>query len=62
MGLPLWLWFVIAGIFFSAYMTIRTNKEERELERKMAEQEGEVYINRMKKEREKRKGLSSGTS
>ncbi|WAA13008.1 sporulation YhaL family protein [Fervidibacillus halotolerans] len=62
MDFPFWLWLVIVGIFFSAYMTIRTNKEEREMERKLAEKEGEVYLERIKKERERRKKLSSDTS
>jgi hypothetical protein len=52
---PFWIWFVVAGIVVSAYMTIRTNREEKEMETKEAEQEGLIYLERMEEEKEKRK-------
>lgn len=58
MGVPLWIWLVVAGIVISAYMTIRTNREEKEMEIKEAEQEGAIYLQRMEEERQKRKQYS----
>lgn len=52
--IPFWVWLVVSGIVFSAYMTIRTNREERELELWEAEQEGERYMERIRREREKK--------
>jgi len=57
--MPFWVWLVVLGILFSAYMTIRTNREEREIELKEAEQEGEIYLERIREEREKRKQAQS---
>ncbi|WP_062352256.1 sporulation YhaL family protein [Bacillus kwashiorkori] len=58
--MPFWIYLIVAGILFSAYMTIRTSKEEKELEMMEAEQEGNIILERMKEEREKRKEVSSG--
>lgn len=55
MVVPFWIWLVVAGIVISAYMTIRTNREEKEMELREAEQEGDIYIKRMEEEMEKRK-------
>lgn len=55
MTLPIWLYFVIAGIFVSAFMAIKTAREDREFEREWIEKEGEVYIERMEEEKERRK-------
>lgn len=55
MVVPFWIWLVVAGIVVSAYMTIRTNWEEKEMELREAEQEGDIYIKRMEEEKEKRK-------
>lgn len=58
--MPLWVWLVVLGIVFSAYMTLRANKEEMENELKEAELEGEIIMERIEKEKEKRKRLSEG--
>ncbi len=55
MVVPFWIWLVVGGIVISAYMTIRTNREEKEMELREAEQEGYIYIKRMEEEKEKRK-------
>ncbi len=55
MSLPIWIYLVIAGVFISAFMTIKTAREEQELEQELIEKEGEIYLERMKKEREQRK-------
>ena len=59
--IPFWVWLVVSGIVFSAYMTIRTNREERELELWEAEQEGERYMERIRREREKKKQFAPGS-
>lgn len=51
MDIPLWVYFVVIGIIISAYMVIRTGKEERRIEEEIIEKEGEVYIERLEKER-----------
>ncbi|MGD6965429.1 hypothetical protein FZC78_16040 [Rossellomorea vietnamensis] len=55
MTLPIWMYFIVAGIFVSAYMAMKSAKEDREVENEWIEQEGEVYIKRMENEKEKRR-------
>ena len=57
MTLPIWLYFVIVGIFVSAFMAIKTAREDREFEKEWIEKEGEVYIERMEEEKERRKQI-----
>lgn len=57
---PIWGYFVIAGIIFSAYMVVRTAKEERQLETFYIEKEGEIFIQRMEEERERRRSEQLG--
>ncbi|RLQ97302.1 sporulation YhaL family protein [Falsibacillus albus] len=60
MELPIWIYFVAAGILFSAFMSVKSAKEDREEEQEWLEKEGEIYIERMEKEREMRKQLKDG--
>lgn len=53
--LPWWIYLILAGIVFSGYMTIRTTKEDKEVDQSFIEHEGEIYIERMNLEKEKRK-------
>ncbi|MGR3763428.1 sporulation YhaL family protein [Rossellomorea sp. NS-SX7] len=55
MTLPIWMYFVVAGIFASAFMTIKSAKEEKQLEDEWIEKEGAVYISRMEEEKERRR-------
>ncbi|KAA9031723.1 sporulation YhaL family protein [Niallia endozanthoxylica] len=55
MDIPFWIYFVVAGIIVSAYMVIRTGREERMMEDEIIEREGEVYMQRLEKEREEKK-------
>ncbi|PKR86683.1 sporulation YhaL family protein [Heyndrickxia camelliae] len=57
MSLPIWIYFVIAGIVISAFMAVKTAKEDRDQEMEWIEKEGEEYIERMKEEKERRKQL-----
>ncbi|PLR89951.1 sporulation YhaL family protein [Bacillus sp. T33-2] len=54
MTLPIWVFAVAAGILISAYMAVKTGKEERQLEMESIEREGEIYIKRLEREREER--------
>ncbi len=58
MDVPFWVWLVVAGIIFSGYMTIYTNRKEKEREMKEIEQEGQIYIKRMEEEKKRRQQLS----
>lgn len=49
---PIWLYFVIAGIFISAFMAIKTGRDERMAENAQIEQEGEVYMQRLESARD----------
>lgn len=53
--LPWWIYLVLAGIVFSAYMMIKTTKEDQEVDMEFIEKEGEIYIERMEAERARRK-------
>lgn len=53
--IPFWIYFVVAGIILSAYMVIRTGREERMIEEEIIEREGEIYMERLEKEREEKK-------
>lgn len=58
--MPFYIWLVVAGIVFSAYMTIRANREEREQELQEAELEGQLILERIEEDKEKRRQLSDG--
>ena len=46
--------FSCAGIILSAYMVIRTGKEEKRVEDEIIEREGEIYMKRLEQEREEK--------
>lgn len=54
MSVPIWVIAVAAGIVFSAFMAVKTGKEEREKELESIELEGELYMKRLELEREQR--------
>jgi heme/copper-type cytochrome/quinol oxidase subunit 3 len=53
-SIPWFVYVALFGVLFSAYMVIRTTREEKLEENSFIEQEGNVYIERMNEEREKR--------
>ncbi|MBO8178030.1 sporulation YhaL family protein [Aeribacillus pallidus] len=59
MTLPLWMYFVVAGIVVSAFMAIKTAREERKEEMEWIEKEGKIYMDRLSNEKEKRRKLKS---
>ncbi|MGZ0084672.1 sporulation YhaL family protein [Geobacillus sp. C56-T2] len=59
LSLPWWVYIVVAGILFSGYMTVKTAAREREMDEAFIEKEGEVYMERIRQERERRKQAKS---
>jgi Na+/glutamate symporter len=54
MTIPFWVFAVVVGIVISALMAIKTGRDERMLEQQSIEKEGEVYLERLEKEKERR--------
>jgi hypothetical protein len=54
MTIPIWVFAVLVGIMISAYMAVKTGKEERKLELESIEREGEIYMKRLEKEKDSR--------
>ncbi|WP_079480931.1 sporulation YhaL family protein [Halobacillus salinus] len=52
--MPIWVFFCIVFIFVSGYMAIRAMRAEHKVEQNFIEKEGQVYINRIEEERERR--------
>lgn len=59
MTIPFWIYAVVVGIVISALMAIKTGREERQLEMEDIEREGEIYMKRLEKEKESRKGVQA---
>jgi hypothetical protein len=57
--IPIWIYAVVVGIVISALMAIKTGREERELEMETIEQEGEIYIKRLEREKESREEIKA---
>ncbi|CRK83547.1 sporulation YhaL family protein [Neobacillus massiliamazoniensis] len=51
MSIPIWVYAVVVGIVISALMAIKTGREERLLEQETIEKEGEIYMERLKREK-----------
>lgn len=54
MDIPIWILLLIGGVIISAFMAVKTGREERKQEHDLIESEGEVYMERLEKEREER--------
>jgi hypothetical protein len=54
MTIPIWVFAVLIGIMISAYMAVKTGKEERKLEMESIEREGEIYMKRLEREKDSR--------
>lgn len=50
---------LVSGIIVSGIMTVKTGREEREIENDFIEQEGNKYITRMNEEKIKRQNRTS---
>ncbi|MBP3040452.1 sporulation YhaL family protein [Bacillaceae bacterium Marseille-Q3522] len=58
MDIPLWIYLVVAGIIFSAYMAIRSGKKERQEEKQVIEEEGNIYMERIEKEKKAKNNIT----
>lgn len=56
-ALPVWMYFIIAGIIFSGYKVMEGVLEDKRADDEHIQREGEVFIRRMEEERKRRKGL-----
>ncbi len=56
--MSIWVWVVLAGIIISAFMTVRSMRVEDQVNEKFIEEEGQVYMARMEKERQLRSDSS----
>ncbi|MFZ3589810.1 sporulation YhaL family protein [Bacillus sp. DJP31] len=52
--LPWWIYLVSVGIIGSGIMMVRTGKQDRVMQQFYIEREGQVFIERIKYEKEKR--------
>ncbi|WP_405103314.1 sporulation YhaL family protein [Oceanobacillus sp. FSL H7-0719] len=53
-GIPLWVFIIILLILFSGYMAFRAIQADRKLDQQYIEQEGQIYIDRMSKEKQEK--------
>lgn len=51
---PWWVYFVIAGIILSGYYWIKYTIEDKKMDNEWIEKEGEVYMERIERAREKK--------
>lgn len=53
--IPIWVYFIAAGIVICAVMAIKTGRDERREENEIIEREGDVYMQRLHQEKEEKK-------
>lgn len=58
-NIPWWIIVICIFICFSAYMAFRAMRAERKLEQQFIEREGQIFIDRMEREKERKRGISS---
>lgn len=56
LGIPLWVIFVLGGIAISAFMAVKTGREDKAVENEIIEREGEVYMKRLEEEKKRKNG------
>jgi hypothetical protein len=52
--LPWWIYLVVGGIGVSGIMMVKTSQRDREMQQFYIEREGQVFIERIKYEKERR--------
>ncbi|MDQ0232316.1 sporulation YhaL family protein [Metabacillus malikii] len=52
--LPWWIYVCIIGILISGYMAFRTAREDKMVDQEFIEKEGQVFLERIEKERQMR--------
>ena len=53
--MPIWIMAVIAGIIVSAWQFLKNSGAEEEVDMKLIEDQGKIYIHRMEEERDRRR-------
>ncbi|MDY0396011.1 sporulation YhaL family protein [Virgibacillus halophilus] len=63
LGMPWWIFLIVLLIFLSGYMAFRAMRAEKQLEQQFIEKEGNIYLQRMEDERQRKaedhRGISS---
>lgn len=59
LNIPWWIYLVLIFIVFSGYMAYRAMRAEQKLEQHFIEREGQVYMERIRQERNRRQHASS---
>ncbi|MDY0406250.1 sporulation YhaL family protein [Virgibacillus sp. 179-BFC.A HS] len=54
LGMPWWIFFIVLLIFLSGYMAFRAMRAEKQLEQQFIEREGNIYIQRMEEEKQRK--------
>lgn len=57
--MPWWIYLCIIGILVSGYMAFKSAREEKKIDDTFIEQEGQVYLDRIEQERQKKKEILS---
>ncbi|WP_243356165.1 sporulation YhaL family protein [Bacillus litorisediminis] len=55
MDVPFWVILIVIGIIVSGIMTVKAGKDERKEEEEFIEKEGEIFLERMEKEKERKR-------
>ena len=61
-GIPLWIYIMIAFIFFRGYMAHRAIQADKKREQQYIENEGKIYMKRIEEERKKKERKTQQTS
>ncbi|MET3696368.1 sporulation protein YhaL [Bacillus oleivorans] len=59
MDVPFWVILIVIGIIVSGIMTVKAGKDEQKEEEAFIEKEGEIFLERMEKEKERKQQVSS---
>jgi Sporulation protein YhaL len=55
--MPWWIYLCIIGILVSGYMAFKTARQDKQIDDTFIEQEGQVYLDRIEQERQKKRDL-----
>jgi len=55
--LPWWIYVCIIGILVSGYMAFKTAREDKKVDQEFIEKEGQVFLERIEQERQRRKAM-----
>lgn len=55
--LPWWIYLCIIGILISGYMAFKTARQDKMIDEDFIEKEGQVYLDRIEQERQKKKAM-----